>query len=400
MNALEGAIPIEPSAFFACHHLPCLSMISRTSPFENEISFGSSGDAASRGGARSSLASSSLLELGREQLKHGPLTSVQRLRARWHRVTRTSSAFCDVWCATQPSQRAPCCRAHRGAARVLRLDASSADGRRALYGLGHAHAHRHRGAHWRAAHANARGRLGAAQTVLADDGTAEAAASASAAANTNVSVGDAAAAVSGAYGARTDVAVRTRAVVADAARGTTTRATTTRGHASAHRVKYVQDERAVLRGEVEHPYDLQLECAQGHDALSVGRRRQTRANHERKKMARQRAGVTHVDHRKDEPAGAHGVERADVGEDALVDTEDGEYDADGAEHRELEKITSVSQYSDPCARQEENPERAGRGCGPSSAAQRDSRVRSWAANVPGICAWPRSLWQVYIQRPL
>lgn len=43
----EHSLPIEPSAFLACHHLPCLSTMSSISPFVNEISFGSSGDAVS-----------------------------------------------------------------------------------------------------------------------------------------------------------------------------------------------------------------------------------------------------------------------------------------------------------------------------------------------------------------
>jgi len=36
---LLGAIPTVPSAFFACHHLPLLSTISRISPLANESSF-------------------------------------------------------------------------------------------------------------------------------------------------------------------------------------------------------------------------------------------------------------------------------------------------------------------------------------------------------------------------
>ena len=49
VEGCEGkyALPIVPSAFFACHHFPCLSTISSISPFVNEISFGSSGDAVS-----------------------------------------------------------------------------------------------------------------------------------------------------------------------------------------------------------------------------------------------------------------------------------------------------------------------------------------------------------------
>lgn len=42
-------LPIVPSTFFACHHFPCLSTMSRISPFEKEISFGSSGEATSEG---------------------------------------------------------------------------------------------------------------------------------------------------------------------------------------------------------------------------------------------------------------------------------------------------------------------------------------------------------------
>lgn len=41
------ALPIVPSAFFACHHFPCLSTMSRTSPLVNDISLGSSGEAVS-----------------------------------------------------------------------------------------------------------------------------------------------------------------------------------------------------------------------------------------------------------------------------------------------------------------------------------------------------------------
>lgn len=52
---------------------------------------------------------------------------------------------------------------------------------------------------------------------------------------------------------------------------------------------------------------------------------------------------THVDHGEDEPACAHGVERADVGENALVHAEDCEDDADGAEDRKLARtIASVT----------------------------------------------------------
>lgn len=40
-------LPVVPSDFFACHHFPCLSTISRISPLEKEISFGSSGEAES-----------------------------------------------------------------------------------------------------------------------------------------------------------------------------------------------------------------------------------------------------------------------------------------------------------------------------------------------------------------
>ena len=42
-------LPDVPSAFFACHHFPCLSTMSRISPLANEISLGSSGFAVSRG---------------------------------------------------------------------------------------------------------------------------------------------------------------------------------------------------------------------------------------------------------------------------------------------------------------------------------------------------------------
>src|SRR6266403_3303933 len=44
---LYYVLPKVPSPFRACHHFPFLSMISKTSPLENEISLGSSGDAVS-----------------------------------------------------------------------------------------------------------------------------------------------------------------------------------------------------------------------------------------------------------------------------------------------------------------------------------------------------------------
>lgn len=40
-------LPSVPSSFRACHHFPFLSIMSKVSPFENEISLGSSGDAVS-----------------------------------------------------------------------------------------------------------------------------------------------------------------------------------------------------------------------------------------------------------------------------------------------------------------------------------------------------------------
>src|SRR6266446_3396824 len=40
-------LPSVPSPFRACHHFPLLSMISKNSPLENEISLGSYGDAIS-----------------------------------------------------------------------------------------------------------------------------------------------------------------------------------------------------------------------------------------------------------------------------------------------------------------------------------------------------------------
>lgn len=40
-------LPTAPSSFRACHHFPFLSIISKISPLENEISLGSSGDAVS-----------------------------------------------------------------------------------------------------------------------------------------------------------------------------------------------------------------------------------------------------------------------------------------------------------------------------------------------------------------
>ena len=45
--ALDGAMPVVPSAFLACHHFPELSITSSKSFFANEISFGSSGEAVS-----------------------------------------------------------------------------------------------------------------------------------------------------------------------------------------------------------------------------------------------------------------------------------------------------------------------------------------------------------------
>ena len=48
-SKLKGySLPIELSDFFACHHFPCLSTISKISPLENDISLASSGDAVSR----------------------------------------------------------------------------------------------------------------------------------------------------------------------------------------------------------------------------------------------------------------------------------------------------------------------------------------------------------------
>jgi len=40
-------LPTEPSDFFACHHFPCLSRISKSSPFANVISLGSSAEPVS-----------------------------------------------------------------------------------------------------------------------------------------------------------------------------------------------------------------------------------------------------------------------------------------------------------------------------------------------------------------
>jgi hypothetical protein len=42
-------LPDVPSALFARHHLPCLSVISRISPFVKDSSLGWSGDAVSEG---------------------------------------------------------------------------------------------------------------------------------------------------------------------------------------------------------------------------------------------------------------------------------------------------------------------------------------------------------------
>ena len=43
-NMKGYSLPTVPSDFFACHHFPCLSTISKSSPFANEISFGSSAE--------------------------------------------------------------------------------------------------------------------------------------------------------------------------------------------------------------------------------------------------------------------------------------------------------------------------------------------------------------------
>src|SRR6267154_262563 len=43
----DYVLPTVPSSFRACHHFPFLSIISKISPLENEISLGSSGDAVS-----------------------------------------------------------------------------------------------------------------------------------------------------------------------------------------------------------------------------------------------------------------------------------------------------------------------------------------------------------------
>ena len=49
MRGYRYLLPIVPSLFFVCHHFPCLSITSRSSPFSNDISLGSSGFAVSAG---------------------------------------------------------------------------------------------------------------------------------------------------------------------------------------------------------------------------------------------------------------------------------------------------------------------------------------------------------------
>ena len=43
----KNLLPAVPSDFLACHHFPCLSRISRISPFTKDSSVGSSVDAVS-----------------------------------------------------------------------------------------------------------------------------------------------------------------------------------------------------------------------------------------------------------------------------------------------------------------------------------------------------------------